>query len=209
MGKTALLVAPGGTGKSQFVLQLAYDIATGHQRFSPWAPIKAGQVLIIGAEDEEEEYQRRFARLLEAHALACDANDYIAALGENLYIVSRVGEDNLLTRARGKEVSQTGLDERIAKTVGPLSNLRLIVLDPVSRFRGGEENAAEDTTRFVEVAEKLAKQTGAALLLVHHANKNSMQGGEQNQAASRGSSALSGWRPASDQPESPIGAGAF
>ena len=95
-----------------------------------------------------------------------------------------------MTRNDGKEVRPTGLVERLAKTIAPLTDLRLIVIDPAARFRGGEENAAEDTTRFVEAIETLAKRTGAAVLVVHHTNKVSMQGGEQNQSASRGSSAL-------------------
>ena len=191
LGKTALLVAPGGTGKSQFVLQLAVDIATGKQRFSPWAPSRAGRVVIIGAEDEDEEFHRRFRRLTDGGVEGHDAHLTYAALRKNLYVVSRVAEDNLMTFDDGGEVRQTGLVERIADTVKELTNLRLIVIDPVARFRGGEENSAEDTTRFVEAAEKLAQLTGAAVLLVHHANKLSMQSGEQNQAAARGSSALS------------------
>jgi RecA-family ATPase len=102
-----------------------------------------------------------------------------------------VGEDNLFTRDDGKEVRKTGLVERLAKTVESLTDLRAIVADPAARFRGGEENAAEDTTRFVEALESLAKLTGAAVIVVHHVNKSSMLGGDANQSASRGSSALS------------------
>ena len=64
LGKVGLLVAPGGTGKSQLILQLGYAIATGLGKYTPWKPGKAGQVLIICAEDEEDELHRRFDRLL-------------------------------------------------------------------------------------------------------------------------------------------------
>jgi RecA-family ATPase len=170
---------------------LAFDIATGTKRDSPWAPGPAGQVVIIGAEDENEEFHRRFDRLLQPSVLDRDLIDTIDLLKKNLFIVPRVGEDNLMTSDHGGEVTHTGLVDRLALAVAGAENLRLIVIDPVARFRGGEENAAEDTTRFVEEAERLAKLTGAAVLLVHHANKLSIQSGEQNQAAARGSSALS------------------
>ena len=95
-----------------------------------------------------------------------------------------------MTHFDGNEVRQTGLVEQLARTVASLTDLRLIAIDPAARFRGGVENLAEDTTRFVEAIETLAKLTGAALLVVHHTNKKSMDGGDQDQSASRGSSAL-------------------
>jgi len=189
-GKVGLIVAPGGTGKSQLVLQLGYAIATGLTKYTPWKPGRAGQVLIVCAEDEEDEVHRRFDRLLRADVLGADPEQVLQRLRENLLIVPRVGDENLLTRDDGKEVRQTGYVERLAKTIAPLKDLRLIVIDPAARFRGGEENAAEDTTRFVEAVETLAKITGSAVFIVHHVNKSSMQGGDQNQSASRGSSAL-------------------
>ncbi|MEJ7667586.1 MAG: AAA family ATPase [Casimicrobiaceae bacterium] len=190
LGKVGLVVAPGGTGKSQLMLQLAYAVAGGDDSYSPWKPGPVGQVLLIGAEDEEDEYHRRFERLMRASASSSDAAEVLKNITENLFIVSRVGQNNLMTRDAGGEVVPTDLVERLAKTVKPLKNLRLIILDPVSRFRGGEENSAEDTTRFVEAAEALVKLTGAAVLLVHHTNKASYQGSDQSQGASRGSSAL-------------------
>ena len=189
-GKAGLLVAPGGTGKSQLILQLGYAIATGLDKYTPWKPGRAGQVLIICAEDEEDELHRRFDRLVGADLLRQEAEQVLHHLDTNLFVVPRVGMDNLLTRADGNEVKQTGLVERLAMTVAPMDDLRLIVIDPAARFRGGVENAAEDTTRFVEAIETLANRTGAAVLVVHHANKASIQSGDQNQSASRGSSAL-------------------
>jgi RecA-family ATPase len=118
-----------------------------------------------------------------------DAGSLLKTLRENLYIVPRVGEDNLMTKERDREVQITPFVDRLIKTVTSINNLRLIVVDPVSRFRGGEENSAEDTTRFVEAVERIAKTKGCAILTVHHTNKGSSNG-EQSQSASRGSSAL-------------------
>ena len=173
------------------MLQLGYAIATGLDKYSPWKPGQPGQVLIIGAEDEEDEVHRRFERLVRADMSSMDAEQTLQRLRDNLLIMPRVGEDNLFTRDDGRDVRQTGLVERIANTVATLTDLRAIIVDPAARFRGGEENAAEDTTRFVEALEMLAKLTGAAVIVVHHVNKSSMQGGDANQSASRGSSALS------------------
>lgn len=68
--------------------------------------------------------------------------------------------------------------------------MKLIVIDPASRFRGGDENSAPDTTRFVQALERVTQATGAALMLIHHTNKGSMNTAAANQSAARGSSAL-------------------
>jgi RecA-family ATPase len=64
------------------------------------------------------------------------------------------------------------------------------VFDPLSCFRGGDENDAADTTRFVVPMRRLVKETDATILMVHHANKNSARNDDFSQHASRGSSAL-------------------
>lgn len=87
-------------------------------------------------------------------------------------------------------MTRTNFVERLCATVEKLPDLKGIIIDPVSRFRGGNENQAEDATRFVEAAELITKETGATVLLLHHTNKASTQASEQNQGASRGSSAL-------------------
>ncbi len=189
MGKAGAVVGTGGTGKSQFALGLAYDLATGRQRYSPWRPAKARKVFFLSAEDDEEELHRRFRRLA-CEDLEADNTEVLRLLSENLRIVSRVGEDNLITREDNREVVQTDFIDRLVKTLESAGEVGLIVIDPISRFRGGDENAAQDTTRFVEAVEKLVKLTGAALLLVHHSNKASSASGEVTQHAARGSSAL-------------------
>ncbi len=48
----------------------------------------------------------------------------------------------------------------------------LIVLDTLARcFSGGDENNTRDMTLFIEACERLRRETGAALLVVHHTGK--------------------------------------
>ncbi|NVJ98364.1 MAG: AAA family ATPase [Alphaproteobacteria bacterium] len=62
----------------------------------------------------------------------------------------------------------------------------LIVIDTLARtFNGGNENSAEDMGQFIDGCKKLQTETGAHVLVVHHAGKNSDYG-------MRGSSALLG-----------------
>lgn len=191
-GVVGSVIAPGGTGKSQLVLQLTASVAAGLPFCDTWETGAPGEVLALLAEDDEDEIHRRLSliarRLTEAHK----KQDVRAAIERNLYVRSVVAENNLLTSSGlHREMHDTGYAARIVATVRGLKNLKLIVLDPASRFRGGDENSAEDVTRFIEALERIRKETGATVIVIHHANKASMQGGEQTQAASRGSSAFS------------------
>lgn len=191
-GKVGALIAPGGTGKSQFLLQLAVSVATG-QPFLTWSIGEPGGVLCLFAEDDDEEIHRRFHRIYCRMTCSSAVDDEaLKRLKENLHIRSMVGLDNLMTIAdRGTgEVRPTDYAERLILVAQEIPNLRLIVIDPGSRFRGGDENVAQDTTRFIEVMEKVSRCTGANVLVAHHANKGSMQAGEASQSAQRGSSAF-------------------
>lgn len=190
LGKVGAVVAPGGSSKSQWMLQLAVSIATGIPLANHWEVGETGGVLVLFAEDDDDEIHRRLHRIQNQLVMAGHGKD-LAPLNERLFIFSTIGTDTLLTKkGMTGEVSATVTVDRIAALAKLVPDLRLIVIDPGSRFRGGEENSNEDATRFVEALEKLAQQTGATVLLAHHANKNSTTNGDVSQGASRGASAL-------------------
>jgi RecA-family ATPase len=192
-GKVGAIVAPGGTGKSQLLLQLGVSVAAGLPFLEFWEVPERGGVLMLLAEDDEQEIHHRLHNI---HAMVSarypSDNDLTKRLESNLYVRSMVGEHNLMTAAgHNGEVQSTGYAQRVVLTAKEIPNLKIIIIDPASRFRGGIENSAEDVTRFIEELEYMKKQTGASVLVAHHANKGSMNATEANQNASRGSSAFS------------------
>jgi len=80
--------------------------------------------------------------------------------------------------------------DRLLLPVEQLGGPKLIAIDPASRFRGGNQDAADDATRLVEQVERIAQRTGATVLVAHHVNKAALQAQRQSQVAIRGSSAL-------------------
>lgn len=190
-GIVGIVVAPGGTGKSWFFIQMASSVVTGLPLAGQWKVGLTGSVILLSAEDGEEQLHRRFERLLNQPVFTTNS-DLISQLRERLIVVPRVGEDNLLTATdpHTREVGMTLLVDRLIVTAQQIHDLALIIIDPASRFRGGDENSAEDTTRFVQALERLAQTTGATVLVAHHSNKGAFNSTEQNQSASRGSSAL-------------------
>jgi RecA-family ATPase len=193
LGKVGAVVAPGGTGKSQFLLQLGASIASGLQFLGFWEVVEAGGVLMLMAEDDYEEIHHRLHHI-HSVLVAQHPNDLTMTqrITANLFVRSMVGESNLMTAARSDgEVASTGYAQRVVLTAKQIPNLKLVVIDPASRFRGGIENSAEDVTRFIEELEFIKKRTGATVIVAHHTNKGSLNATESNQNAARGSSAFS------------------
>lgn len=148
-------------------------------------------VLMLCAEDDDNQLHRRFDHLLRRLAIGHPL-EKIELLKRNLHIKSLVGMSTLMTSTdpNTREVGSTKLVAQLIAEAKQIPDLVLIIIDPASRFRGGDENAAEDTTRFVQALERIAKELGVTVLVAHHSNKGAFSASEQNQSASRGSSAL-------------------
>jgi len=193
--KVCMLTAPGGTGKSTWTLQLAFSIATGLPLCGnpEWATFKPGGVLILGAEDDLDDAHERGSAILESFEdqFTDNLDDLLQAATTRFHYKPLVGKNVALTYKDGHDIKPTGLGDKIITYANSIKNCRLIVIDPVSRFKGGDENSQEDMTRFVEELERIRTATGSTILIVHHANKDSMRsGGADEQYAARGASAL-------------------
>lgn len=205
LNKSCVQIAAGGTGKSFLCLQMGVALASNTTLCDQWKVSIPGKVLILCAEDDTDEIHRRIYAItnyvrekiiaskdiynIEGYSLSIEEFDM--RLRENLFVKSLLGKDNLLTKDSAKGVTKTKTHGKLVRTANEIDDLRLIVVDPISRFRGGEENSAEDATRFVEALEDICQSTGATVLASHHANKDSQKsGGSGEQFASRGSSAL-------------------
>ena len=185
-----LLASMGGAGKSFLAYQLLVSVCTGLPFVGLTVPTH-GSVLYLAAEDDETELHRRGLTIFDRYArLATWQPWHAEAVEERLHVQSRVAEHNLLTAAQGNgQVQQTPLVGRLIEAASGIPDLKLIVLDPVSRFRGGRANDEEHATRFVEALEAIRAETGAAVLaLVHVSQAGIREGGGQEIV--RGSTAL-------------------
>jgi hypothetical protein len=194
--KVILMTAPGGTGKSMFTLQLGFSLASGFPLAGHWLDLTQTSVLMLGAEDERDDVHRRIESIYHSYSddFAYEPEQLDAlrqAVNARLYHLPMVGKNAKLTYKDKGECVPTGGVDKVIKLAKAIPDLGLIIIDPVSRFRGGDENSQEDVTRFVEVLERIKMETGAAVLAVHHSNKASMrEGGADQQYAARGASAL-------------------
>lgn len=193
LGVVGLLAAAGGTGKSFATLQLAVSTATGWPFFG-MAMERTGSVLIVSAEDDRDEIHRRLHAVVDHYSaiedLAGDWSQYDQAIRDRLRVVDRVGMDNRLTMSIKRETIRTGFAKCVIETAKLMDGPALIVLDPLSRFDGGEPNDNSDGTRLIEAAESIRIATGATVLLPHHVSKASLRDDSSGQDAIRGASGL-------------------
>ena len=159
----AVLYGPSNSGKSFVALDWALSIATGQS----WQghEVKQGPVVYVVAEGGPGIKQRAAAWV---QARGCHKPDRVFFVREPVQLLNA---EHL-----------TDLTKQIAVAkVKP----GLVVFDTLARcFVGGEENSALDVGRLVEMCSKLQRNTGSAVLLVHHTGRN---GGHE-----RGSTALRG-----------------
>lgn len=188
-----VLAGPGGTGKSTLSMQIGIRIATGRP-FMGMPTGDPGTAIILNAEDSQNRLHLRYRNMVDQMRAEGDieAGD-LTLLAEHFQPRALGTQRKALTEGSDGRVKQTPIVDQaisaIRQTPGPV---KLVVLDPASRFNGGNENANEDATVFIEAAERIREATGATVLIVHHAAKGHAKPGEGSASVDsiRGASAL-------------------
>lgn len=190
-GKVGLLLAPGGTGKTWALMQLAVAVATGGRWFGTFDATKGKVFLALGEEDAEE-VRRRLYDVAKALNLGeyerAEVARNLTALGLSGKSVALLGKSD-----RGEPVPSAWFDKLKAalEAGGPW---RCILLDPWSRWGGPDVELDNHTaTRGVELLEELTQLEGSPTVLVaHHTRKGSKEDATSGADAdsSRGASAL-------------------
>lgn len=145
-GDTTLLVGEPNVGKSWISLSLAVAMADEHTSWLGHDVNNHGKVLYI---DEENPHDVIYHRLRQLNAKNFDNLRYLHRQGIRL--------DRYFDRI---------LDEAIA------FEPKMIVLDSLTRFHTKDENnAGEMATLFNDSINVLCRETGAAVIILHHTNK--------------------------------------
>lgn len=178
-GKVAILSAPGGTGKSFFLLELGMSVAAGEPLIHGLVPSVAGPVRYISFEEDETDIHNRLVGLFQTFSgfIPPVESFFSSALeGENLPLVGRGGVVN-------------------ADAVGWLEqqceNMRLVILDPLSRLHEADENNNGEMKSLVRTLIATAKKTRCAIVVAHHTSKAAVLNGLADvQGSHRGASCI-------------------
>jgi len=158
--------------KSFLALDIAVSVASGTACLRQFPVRRAGKVLLFPAEDSLAVVRQR----LEGIAAAAQVN--FQALPVEVITTPSLRLDTPADRHRLRDTVQ---------------NLQpaLLILDPLIRLHRLDENDATQIATLLSYLRELQRQFQLAVLLVHHARKDS--NGSRPGQALRGSSELHGW----------------
>jgi RecA-family ATPase len=167
LGRTGFIVGARAIGKSQFVLQLAVSIATATPLCGHWPVAESGGVLALFGEDDDAELRRRLWHIQRTLTPEFESGRFVDRLRRNLHVASVAGTDTQLSMQWGSGVRWTDYLQKLIATAQSIDDLKLIIVDPVNRFRGEKENGNQAMARFLEALEYIVDETGASVLAVH------------------------------------------
>ncbi len=182
-GTVGFVCGPAGAGKSTFLIQCAGAIATGLPLIGEaLTPGVRGAVLSLFCEEDERVLWRRTHAIFKALCPTLTGNGapkplgvrgpYAAAdFGGNLFLVPAAGRDVRLVKSIGGNPTASENFHALLALAGSVDDLRLVILDPLSRLYGQNENDNSLATLFCSLLEQLAKDTGASVICVHHTGK--------------------------------------
>ena len=188
-GNVGVLVAPGSTGKSWWLLQAAVSIAAGIDAWGLFGGVSptSGPVLLILAEDDHDVLTDRMKVLFETRPEL-----FTDSMLENLHTKPVHGKNWSLGTWDRTKYARSEQAEELRQDIDILKP-RLVGLDTFNRCLGGiDENDNAAIGRVVADIESLIYgQTGTAVLIAHHTTKFAAANGQGNiQQAARGASAL-------------------
>lgn len=150
--KGAKMICTGDSksGKTCLLMNLAVCMAEGWE----WLGHKCvqGKILYINMEVMQSDFEARYKAIYKAYGKP--ATDK--------------GKDNFeWWNLRGKAEPLEKLTPKIIRRCRN-ENYLAIIVDPIYKVQGGDENSAEAIGRFCALFDKIAEETGASMIYVHH-----------------------------------------
>ena len=184
VGKVAILSAPGGTGKSYFLLELGMAVAAGEPLIHGLVPNGSGPVRYISFEEDGIDLHNRLTALFRTFSgLKPPVEKFFPSALEGGSLPLLVGRDV----GRGVTVNR----DAAAWLERQCTGMRMVILDPLSRLHEADENNNGEMKALIKVLIAVAKKTECAILIAHHTGKAAVLNGlADTQGSHRGASCI-------------------
>lgn len=163
-GAVTAILAPGGVGKTTFASAMALSIASGRSLMG-LEVIDRCNVLIINNEDPPDEVQRKFGGVMISHEVSAEELDgrvfYFSSIGYPVMIAERMDRDN---------VAQSQVFEGLRAFIIE-NSIVAVFIDPFISTHDVPENDNTSIDKVITLYKRLARETGAAICVVHHTRK--------------------------------------
>jgi len=167
MNTVTLFSGDGGTGKSLLGLQLAVAAAAGENWLE--RSVRQGNVIVLSAEDDDDELHRRLDDILFA---AGRSYDDIAGLT----LRSLAGEDALLAVESQLSLMKTTLFEELEARAADEAP-SLVIIDTLADVYPANENDRMKVRQFIGILRGLAIRQRCAVMLLGHPSLTGLSSG--------------------------------
>ena len=185
--RVGAIVAPGGTGKTFALIDLALSIACGAPWLDTYRVEQRGKVFLGLGEEDDDEIRRR------AHAIARRFGETDRQwVEENLFPKGFMGQRvSLMERGHDGNMVPSPWYRQLRETLEKHGPWRAIILDPWSRWGGPDaENDAHAATVGISLLESLLLLPGEPNVFVAHHTRKMVAGTKADVNNTRGSSAF-------------------
>lgn len=156
-GHKMIIASTSKAGKTFALMELAVKIAEGHK----WLDhrCKQGKVLYVNMELDGSSFFHRFKDIYKA--LGLDSDNHT----ENVEIWNLRGADKTISELAPIIINRMRNKEYVA-----------VMMDPLYKLMEGDENSNGDVAKMVAKFDRIAEETGAAVIYAHHFAKGSAAG---------------------------------
>ena len=171
-----MLIAPGGTGKSQLALGIGLDLATG-RRLLGYHVFERTAVWYLNLEDDPDELNRRVAAFRMVHDIPWQQIRgffYVHGGRKRPVCMAKVGDDGSTIVFPDRDEIMRGAE---------LRNIGSIWVDPFIKSHELDENSNPQMDAAVAAWTAVAEEVGCSVGLVHHVRKGAATGIEAARGA--------------------------
>lgn len=184
-GRAGLLAAVGGSSKTRLLFHLAVGTCIGRLPWA-WEVARTGRAALLLAEDTAADAHHALSTI--GRSLSDSERQLLA---DRLTVYPLAGQDARLLRVvAGGVLVPTERAADLLRRLRMTQDLAFIGVDPALALTEGDELNPSHQRRLGELANRLAIDTGACVLVSAHAAKGSQSLDEPGSHTARGSGAL-------------------